>query len=128
MHGIFFNQASTVVRLVRAIVEVWGALIDVIYTTEDACFLNDSIKEGHPTIHITEDGLSSNDGIKDGFPTLYTIKDRYFPNGSIKKGRPTIYTTQNGNSSKDDKVYKGQHAMFSRAAYAKPRLSAALHQ
>ena len=32
MHGIFFYQASTVVRLVRAIVEVWGALRDVLST------------------------------------------------------------------------------------------------
>ena len=30
MHGIFFYQASTVERLVEAIVEVWGASWDVI--------------------------------------------------------------------------------------------------
>ena len=31
MHGIFSYQASTVVRLVRAIVGVWGASWDVAY-------------------------------------------------------------------------------------------------
>ena len=32
MHEIFFYQASTVVRLVRAIIEVWGASFDVMGT------------------------------------------------------------------------------------------------
>ena len=32
LHGIFFYQASTVVRLVRAIVEVWGASWDVVFS------------------------------------------------------------------------------------------------
>ena len=31
LHGMFFYQASTVVRLVRAIVKVWGASRDVMY-------------------------------------------------------------------------------------------------
>ena len=31
LHGMFFYQASTVVRLVRAIVKVWGASRDVLY-------------------------------------------------------------------------------------------------
>ena len=35
MHGTFFYQASTVVRLVRAIVKVWGASRDVLYTVQD---------------------------------------------------------------------------------------------
>ena len=38
LHGMFFYQASTVVRLVRAIVEVWGALIDVTYTVKSFLF------------------------------------------------------------------------------------------
>ena len=38
LHGTFFNQASTVVRLVRAIVKVWGASRDVLYNPIDlAC-------------------------------------------------------------------------------------------
>ena len=31
LHGMFFYQASTVVRLVRAIVKVWGASRDVVF-------------------------------------------------------------------------------------------------
>ena len=31
LHGMFFYQASTVVRLVRAIVKVWGASRDVVW-------------------------------------------------------------------------------------------------
>ena len=36
MHGIFFYQASTVVKLVRAIVKVWGTLQDVTLTHNDS--------------------------------------------------------------------------------------------
>ena len=36
LHGMFFYQASTVVRLVRAIVKVWGASRDVLLIQDDS--------------------------------------------------------------------------------------------